>query len=173
MDRRATLAPESVLEWVDAVLAQGAAGSARIQQRQHEAALRSFAQTLQFALRVRGRHSGGVSYEQLLGILAAQGRDFAADSPKLREHVAKGLVEEFGADKRMPAREQLRQIAGALILEWILNRLERSLRDVPIRPNDGAYRAWKRRNARYSAPGMRSGELRNAIRDSGRIKISL
>jgi hypothetical protein len=171
--QRQTVAPDSVLDWVDSILAQGVEASARTQQRLHEASLRSVASTLQYALRIRGHHSSGISYQKLVGILAAQGRDFAADSRRLRDHVAKGLVEEFADDARAPSRESLKQVAGALILEWVLNRLERNLRDVPIRSNASAYRAWKRKHSKYSAPGMRSGELRDALAESGRIAISL
>ena len=132
--------------------------------------LRAFARRLSYVLRIPGTHPSGLSYEELFGILARQGRDFGADSPQLRGHIARVLEEQFGSG-RPPGRAQLRQIAEAAILEWILSRIETGLRDVPIRPNDPAYRRWKVRNAAYSRVGMRTGALRNRIRDNARVKI--
>ena len=83
-----------------------------------------FARTLHFALRVPGAHPSGPAYDTLLGYLAAQGRPFAADSSKLRDHVAHVLIEQFGDAKRAPGAAQLRQFAAAAILEWVLARLE-------------------------------------------------
>jgi len=165
-------APDAMVEWVNDLL-----GSAAPRARAAAAvanprpALKAFAQRLTFSLRVPGAHPDGLAYDELLGILAAQGRDFAADSAKLRTHVANALVEQFGDDRRPPGVTQLRQIAAAAILEWVLLRLESQLRDVPIKPNDPAYRAWKKRFAAYSAVGMRSGALRNALRDKGRVTV--
>lgn len=130
-----------------------------------------FARSLSYSLRVRGVHPSGVTYEALLGYLAEQGRDFTADSPRLREHVAYALVEQFGSDARAPGTQQLRQIAAAAILEWVLARIESGQRDVPIAPNERRYRAWKRVHAPYSRVGMRTGALRDAIRDKGRVAI--
>jgi hypothetical protein len=112
-----------------------------------------------------------LSYEELFEILQGQGRDFAADSPRLRAYIESALKEQFGDSKRAPGVQQARQIAGAAIIEWILNRLERGLRDVPIKPNDPAYRRWKQKYAAYSRVGMRTGALRNRIRDIARVKI--
>jgi hypothetical protein len=67
---------------------------------------------------------------------------------------------------------QVRQFAESAILDWILNRLERGLRDVPIKPNDPAYRRWKQKHAAYSRVGMRTGALRNRIRDNARVKVT-
>lgn len=165
-------APDAMVEWVNDLLGSAApkvrAAAAIANSRP---ALKTFAQRLTFSLRVPGAHPTGLAYDELLGILERQGRDFAADSKRLREHVAYALVEQFGDDRRPPGVTQLRQIAAAAILEWVLTRLEMGNRDVPIKPNDPAYRAWKKRNTAYSAVGMRTGALRNALRDKGRVTV--
>ncbi len=132
--------------------------------------MRAFADRLRFTLRIPGTHPSGLSYEELFDILAAQGRDFGADSPQLRGHIRYALREQFDGG-RAPGRAQLRQIAEAAILEWIVSRIETGLRDVPIRPNDPKYRRWKMKHAAYSRVGMRTGALRNRIRDNARVKI--
>jgi hypothetical protein len=132
--------------------------------------MRAFADRLRFTLRIPGTHPSGLSYEELFDILAAQGRDFGADSPQLRGHIRYALREQFDGG-RAPGRAQLRQIAEAAILEWIVSRIEMGLRDVPIRPNDPKYRRWKMRNAAYSRVGMRTGALRDRIRDRARVSI--
>lgn len=143
-----------------------------LDKRTHRvAALRAFAQSISYALRIRGTHPSGIAYEELLRILAEQGRDFTADSRRLRDHVAYALVEQFGSDQRAPGTQQLRQIAAAAILEWVLARIESGQRDVPIKANAAAYRAWKRRNAAYSRVGMKTGALRDALRDKGRVAV--
>ena len=134
------------------------------------AQLRAFARSLQYVMRIPGSH-GSISNEDLLDILAGGGRDFAADSPRLRAHIAEALIEQFAGDRRMPGATQLRQIASAAIVEWVVMRFENMLRDVPIKPNASAYRAWKRTHATYTAPGMQTGALRTAIKERGRAKI--
>lgn len=171
-------APDAVAAWVEDLLGSAAAPKAKPAKRKPEApavnlrpALRAFAQKLSYTLRLPGAHPSGIAYQKLLAILAEQGRDFLADSRRLREHVAYALLEQFGDDKRPPGPPQLRQIAAAAILEWVLARLEGGQRDVPIKPNDPAYRAWKRRNANYSRPGMSSGALRDALRDDATVTV--
>lgn len=132
--------------------------------------MRAFADRLRFTLRIPGTHPSGLSYEELFDILARQGRDFGADSDRLRAHIRYALREQFDGG-RAPGKAQLRQIAEAAILEWILSRIETGLRDVPIKPNDSKYRRWKMRYAAYSRVGMRTGALRDRIRDRARVKI--
>tara|TARA_R110000868_G_scaffold62436_1_gene188645 strand:+ start:291 stop:719 length:429 start_codon:yes stop_codon:yes gene_type:complete len=134
------------------------------------AQLRAFARSLQYVMRIPGSH-GAISNEDLFDILAQGGRDFGADSPRLRAYITEALVAQFAGDKRMPGQAQLRQIASAAIVEWVVMRFENMLRDVPIKPNASAYRAWKREHATYTAPGMRTGALRTAIKERGRAKI--
>ena len=138
-----------------------------------EAQFVALARRLSFVLRVPGSHPRGLSYDELLAILAEQGRDFAADSKRLREHIAIAWREQFGGATRAPGQAQLKQFAAAAILEWIVARFETGLRDVPIKPNDSAYRAWKRRHAAYSVPGMSSGKLRDRVKNQGNVKVTL
>jgi hypothetical protein len=65
----------------------------------------------------------------------------------------------------------MRQIAEAAIIEWILHRIEDGRRDVPIAPNNAAYRRWKMKHAAYWRVGMRTGALRDRIRFRARVKI--
>ena len=126
--------------------------------------LRAFAMRLSYVLRVPGRHPSGLSYTELLDILASQGRDFAADSRQLRSHVLYALREQFGGDAVLPGRAQLAQIASAAIVEWIVARFENGLRDVPIKAITSGYRATKRAAGEYTSVGMRTGSLRDAIK---------
>lgn len=166
-----TQADERTLSWVDSLLSRAVEADARQQQRHVEQALRTFARKLTYSLHVPGSHPDGISYDDLLDVLASQGRDFTADSTKLRDYVERGLLEEFAGDTTPPSASERKQIAAALVLRWILNRLESQLRDVPIKSNHAAYRAWKRKHARYSAPGMKSGALRDAIKRHGEVTV--
>jgi len=132
----------------------------------------SFASSLSYALRVPGTHPSGIAYDRLIEILKRQGRDFTADSDRLREHVRVALIEQFAGARRPPGMAQLKQFAAAAALEWMLARIESGLRDVPIKSNAPAYRAWKRAHAPYSAPLMRTGALRDRVRDYGRVKVT-
>lgn len=132
----------------------------------------AWARRISYTLRVPGTHPSGLPYDALLEILAAQGRDFTADSLRLRAHIINVLREQFASSKRPPGMAQLRQFASAAILEWILARLEGQLRDVPIRSLDPEYRARKRAAGEYVAPGMRTGALRDRIRDHGVVRIN-
>lgn len=162
----------AVARWAVASLdAASEAPRARDARAQQRLIYETFARALSYALQVPGVHPSGLRYDELLRILAEQGRDFTADSTRLREYVARGLAAEFADARRPPGVTVLRQIAGALILEWVLNRLEGQLRDVPIKPNAPVYRAWKRRHAAYSAVGMRTGALRNVLRDKARVVV--
>ena len=138
-----------------------------------ERQLRAIAQRLTYVLRIPGTHPSGIAYADLVAILAAQGRDFTADSPRLRAHVAYALVEQFGGDTRVPGLPQIKQIAAAAIIEWFVARIDSGQRDVPIKPNDPAYRAWKRKHAAYSVPLMRTGALRNRVRDNATVTVDL
>jgi len=131
----------------------------------------AFAARLSYALRVPGTHPSGLSYDALIAILAAQGRDFTADSERARDHVRIVLREQFAGSTRPPGLAQLKQFAAAALLEWMLARIESGLRDVPIKPNDPVYRAWKRKHAAYSVPLMHTGALRNRVRDHGRVEV--
>lgn len=137
------------------------------------AALSRFARDFGFALRVPGAHPSGPTYDQLIEWLAAQGRDFTADSPRLREHVRMALLAQFGDDRRVPGRAQLQQIIAAAVAEWVLLRLEMGQRDVPIKANAPAYRRWKLRHRPFSRPGMATGALRDALRDRARVRVEI
>lgn len=171
VQRAQTAVDERTLSWVDSLLSRAVESDAKEQRKRVEQALRTFARNLTYSLHVPGSHPGGIAYDDLLDVLASQGRDFTADSTKLRDYVERGLLAEFAGDTTPPSASERRQIAAALVLRWILNRLESQLRDVPIKSNDATYRAWKRKHARYSAPGMRSGALRDAIKRHGEVTV--
>lgn len=166
-------APAQYADYLRAALARSKREPSERDARAAQRAIyERFAKALSYSLRVPGVHPSGVRYEDLLGYLAEQGRDFTADSTRLREYVARGLKAEFDDARTPPGVAVIRQFAAALILEWVLNRLEGQLRDVPIKPNAPAYRAWKRKHAAYSAVGMRTGALRDQLRDKARVRVT-
>lgn len=133
---------------------------------------RAFAKQLDWVLHVPGQHAGGPSYEQLLGYLAEQGRNFLADSRSLRAHVKLKLQLKFEGYQRAPNATELKREAAAAILEWVLARFDRKVRDVSIKANAPAYIALKVAQHKRNVPGQRTGELRDAIEDRGRVEVS-
>ena len=113
-------------------------GAARTQA---EAAVAQFAQQLSFALRIPGRHYSGLSNQDLFDILAAQGRDFAANTRPLRDHVAKVLRDVFVDGDEPVTDASLKQYASDAILEWIVARFEGKQHDVSMR---ALSRSWLR-----------------------------
>lgn len=132
---------------------------------------RDFAKRLEWSLHVPGSHTGGVAYDTLLGYLAEQGRNFLADSRSLRAHVKLKLQLRFEGYQRAPNATELKREAAAAILEWVLARFDRKVRDVPIKANDPAYLAMKVAQHKRNVPGQRTGELRDAIEDRGRVEV--
>lgn len=132
---------------------------------------RAFAQQLSWSLHVPGQHAGGVSYDELLGYLAAQGRDFLADSRSLRAHVKLRLQARFEGYQRAPNATELKREAAAAILEWVLARFDRKVRDVPIKANSVLYIKWKIHHDLDSRPGQATGELRDAIESDGDVTV--
>lgn len=132
---------------------------------------RDFAKQLSWSLHVPGTHAGGVAYNTLLDYLAEQGRDFTADSRPLRAHVRLKLQARFEGYQRAPNATELKREAAAAILEWVLARFDRKVRDVPIKANAPEYIRWKVQHDKRTVPGQSSGELRDAIEDRGRVEV--
>lgn len=130
-----------------------------------------WARTFSYALRVPGSHPDGLAYDDLLAILKAQGRDFAAPSAQLRDHVRYVLERRAAELPRAPARGQLVAWTRDAVVEWVVLRLEMGRRDVPIKPNAPAYRRWKAAHGPYQRPGMRTGALRDALRDAAEVTV--
>ncbi len=127
--------------------------------------VRLFAQSLDYDLDVPGTHRGGITNADLLDVLAAQGRDFAANTRSLRAHVRTGLqlaVEETG---RVPTNAQLEALARDLVLDWILGRMEGRVTDIRLRALTQAYRRRKFHapDTKFNTIGMRTGQLHDAV----------
>lgn len=135
---------------------------------------REFAKQLSWTLHVPGTHSGGgPTYNALLGYLAEQDRDFTADTKSLRAHVRLKLQLRFESRvAKVPTVAEMRVVAADAILEWVLGRMDRKVRDQFIRANDVEYGHWKRRVGLDTRPGQATGELRAAIKDRGRVKVT-
>lgn len=132
---------------------------------------REFAKRMDWTLNVPGSH-GEVSNAVLLGYLAEQGRDFAADTRSLRDHVRLVLQTKFEGYQRAPNAVELKRVAAEAILAWIVARFDNKVRDIRIKRNAPAYSLFKRKHGFDSRPGIRTGQLRDAVRDDGSIKIT-
>lgn len=87
-------------------------------------AIRAFAAQLTFALEIPGRHYSGLSNQALFDILAANGRNFAAVTRPLREHVQKVLADTFLTGEQRFSPVAMKQYASDAILEWIVARFD-------------------------------------------------
>lgn len=123
-------------------------------------------------MHVPGMHRSDVSYDDLLGYLAEQGRDFTADNRTLRAHVKQALLLRFEGFQRAPNLTELREVAAAAIVEWVVMRFDRKVRDVDIKPNNQTYLRWKSREGYGTTPGVKTGELRDAIERRARVKVT-
>lgn len=132
----------------------------------------TFATSLAWSLHVPGSHTSGPSYDELLGYLADQGRDFRADSLGLRRHVKQALIEAFGAGRTVPTRKALADASAAAILEWLVGRIENRVNDVRIKRNESRYAHWKARHGLDSRPGIATGELLGAVKDDGEVAVT-
>ncbi len=133
------------------------------------AAVRSFVDHLTFALDIPGHHYGGLSNQELFDILAAQGRDFAARSRELDDHIRTQLVYEFADYPHLPSDTLFRQVVGEIILEWVVSRMEGHVHDVPIAPLSPAYAEYKRVNGFDDRVGVMRGDLLEAVKSAGVI----
>lgn len=133
-----------------------------------EAALTAFVREVirpgAWHVRVPGLHTGGIAHDQLIEVLAAQGRDFFANTVQLALAVSTALRREWLGAGRLPSRDELRQTAEPALLDHVEKRFERGNGDVLMQPLTRRYAARKRALGRGTQPiGVASGELRRAV----------
>lgn len=116
-------------------------------------------------VRVPGRHSrGGIEYDDLLDILASQGRDILANTVQLAQAVRAALLRSLSGARRMPTLEALRKSAEPALLGHVEKRMERGNGDVMMVPLDPDYARRKRAQGRGSQPiTVATGETRRAL----------
>lgn len=115
-------------------------------------------------VRVPGTHSGGITHQGLLAVLASQGRDFLQPTIQLKQEVNSALRRQWISSGRVPSRTDLKNSAAPIILEVVETRFERGNGDVLVEPLTPRYAVQKRRLGRGNQPiGVASGELRRAV----------
>lgn len=141
-------------------------------RRSLAAALGRFARALEFTVTVPGTHHSGLSNDELFEVLAAQGRDFAADTRRLRDHVRIGLLQAFGDAEAVPLLLDVEQEAKALVLAWVAARMDGRIRDERLTPLTPRYAARKRRLHPDRPIGIATGALYDALIDRGRVDLA-
>ena len=115
-------------------------------------------------VRVPGEHTGGISHEDLLDVLASQGREFLSNTVQLALAVSAALRRRWLGSSTMPTLEQLRETAEPALLDHVERRFERGNGDIAVTPLTPRYAALKRARGRGAQPiGVASGELRRAV----------
>lgn len=134
--------------------------------------LKTFARTLGFAVVVPGTHAGGISNQALFDLLAAQGRDFGANTRRLRDHVKIALLDAFEGEPIVPLVFEVQRVAAEAVLEFVAARLDGQVTDVRLAPLSPEYRKAKRRAGYGGRPGTRTGALRDAVLGHGRVVLA-
>jgi hypothetical protein len=124
------------------------------------AAIEGFAK-IDFAVSVPGTHSSGPSYNELLGYLADDNRNFTAVTKQLRDFVKARLSQEFLNASETPLRIDLEGIRREAVVEFLQARMLRKVRDVSIRALLADTIKQKRRlgYSNPALPGYATGEL--------------
>lgn len=127
-----------------------------------------FMRDMEWDLTVPGQHYSGLSNQQLLEILAGQGRDFAEDTDELRKHVSDVLRSKF---RKVWDPDEAGSVAQDAILAWIVDRFESQGPDISLTPLSINYAAWKAAKGLDSRIGIAQGRLLRAVRKA-RITIT-
>jgi len=125
---------------------------------------------MDFDFTIPGQHYSGLSNQALLEVRQREGRDFAANNATLRRHVLTELSLALETARRMPSRREVETLAGAIVVGWVVKRLDYKVRDVRIRTLTPAYALAKRR-AGYGSmpPGVRTGAFRDDVTERARV----
>lgn len=150
--------------------------AARASRAEIEAALSAFVREYLRAdawrIVVPGEHTGGISHQSLLGVLASQGRDFLQSTVQLYQAVTIALRREFIGGDRVPTIEQMKRASETPLLDHIELRFsKRGNADISVTRLDAEYAARKSRLGRGAQPiGVASGELRRAFSRAAKVK---
>lgn len=126
-----------------------------------------------WSIRVPGVHpSSGLTYDDLLDILEAQGRDFRAETTALDRFVLSELQLRFEELRRIPTVREFNEAMGLAVLSWIVKRFEGKVRDVKLRRLSLDYARAKRRAGYGDRPiGVRTGSLALRVAEFGQVKV--
>lgn len=171
--REATRIVEAVRESIAAAPARAAE---RVTNAEIERALiafvREYVRTDAWEVIVPGDHTGGISHQGLLAVLASQGRDFLQSTVQLYQAVNVALRREYMGTGALPSLAALKRTAEPALLDHIELRLsKRGNADIRVTPLTAEYAARKRRLGRGAQPiGVASGELRRAFSRNAKIR---
>lgn len=98
---------------------------------------KSFAFDFSFDVYIPGSHYSGMSNQDMLLLLAAQGRDFAQDTQALRKNVRDVLIDAFTLEPWDD--DTASQIASDTIRDWIVKRIEEGGLDIDLTPLSPQY----------------------------------
>lgn len=160
-DVRSTI--DVIRESVSASSSSPARASAPTTNAEIEEVIRAFVSALPgaYEIVVPGQHSGGISHQRLLAVLAKQGRDFLQSTVQLIQAVRLALRRAFIGTGKLPGKTQLQKVAGNAILDHVERRFEKGNGDIRVEALTPRYRAWKVKSGRGSQPiGVLTGELR-------------
>lgn len=151
--------------------AQARASNAEI-ERAINAFVRVFIRSDAWSVVVPGEHSGGISNQGLLAVLASQGRDFLQSTVQLYQAVQIALRREWMGGGVVPSEAQMKRTSEPALLDHIELRLsKRGNADIVAEPLTARYAARKRALGRGSQPiGVASGELRRALSRNAKVK---
>lgn len=132
--------------------------------------IREATRGLELSLHVPGRHYSGLSYDELLEILADNGRDFAAPTSAMRRHIAAEVSLRFDGARRVPYATELRRAMADAALGWIVRRFAARVRDERLRALTIPYAKAKAKAGYGDRPiGTRTGALAARVEDVGRV----
>jgi len=126
-----------------------------------------------WSMQVPGVHpSSGLTYDDLLDILEAQGRDFRAESSALNRFVLAELQLRFTELGRMPLVKEFNEAMGLAVLAWIVKRFEGKVRDVKMRRLTLDYARRKKALGYGNRPiGVATGSLALRVAEFGQVNV--
>lgn len=131
------------------------------------------AREVEWSLGVPGRHYSGLSYDELLDVLEAQGRDFRGDTSALRRAVLADVQIRLAGIGRAPTWAEFRALYAEAVLAWVVKRFDAKVRDVPVRRLTVAYAKRKAADGYGGNPiGTRTGSLAARVEDYGRVTVT-
>ena len=136
-------------------------------------AINSIGRGFTVALAVPGKHYSGLSYDELLDILEAQGRDFRATTPTMRKAVLAAVTARLENARAMPTEREIRDALADEALAWIAKRFAGKVRDERLRALTLPYARRKAKDGYGGEPiGTRTGALASRVEDYGRVTLT-
>lgn len=134
--------------------------------------VREYVRTDAWEVIVPGDHTGGISHQGLLAVLASQGRDFLQSTVQLYQAVNVALRREYMGGGKLPSVFALKKTTEPALLDHIELRLsKRGNADIRAEPRSPEYVRQLQREGRAGQPvGVRTGELRRAFSRNARIR---